>query len=412
METVELVVPPGRVQRRNLPESAALHDPPGAQWDPFGGPANPVAAESRDWLSFLNRMSRRSVPEGGTTLSGWMHGSFSELVRHLERDTALMAVTGRWKPGPLDDIGRISGLEPGDVSFVRHMSAAGMQEPVVFGLAAWADLPPEDRDPAFPSLVATDLGSVLFVYDAVPFFLPATVAPALLASDPPDDGLLDNVRLPFPSVLVFFDEVPLDDLGDSPVEMDFVGVGKDEVTDIGLVGAVLFAGPDGTGLSRHAQLITVSTHVHRGFRGVQHHNSVWPRSRYAHAVANLAALLTWGDWQAPRPVPPQFQGSPGSREWRKSFKKSAVRKAERHGGLADVRVLDYDPRKHAARNEHGDPLSPGRASPRTHWRRGHWRRTWRGSDADGTRHTVVNWIPPKVVNPGKGSSGTKVYRIG
>ena len=53
--------------------------------------------------------------------------------------------------------------------------------------------------------------SALLLSDAVPFFVPSTIVAALMTSEPPDDTLASNIRLPFESVLVFFDATPLGD---------------------------------------------------------------------------------------------------------------------------------------------------------------------------------------------------------
>jgi hypothetical protein len=58
----------------------------------------------------------------------------------------------------------------------------------------------------------------LILLEAVPFMVPPAVAGQVLTSDPPDGELARRVRLPFPAVLVFFDQIALTELDDTSLE--------------------------------------------------------------------------------------------------------------------------------------------------------------------------------------------------
>jgi hypothetical protein len=101
---------------------------------------------------------------------------------------------------------------------------------------------------------------------------------------------------------------------------------------------------------------------------------------------NLAALCTWGAWSAPPPVPRQLEGDEGSRPWRRSLSRSAVRKAMVRGAVIGVHVVDVAALGSAA--DQKATTGSGR-TVRAHWRRGYWNSV-RVATRDGEGHIIGN----------------------
>ena len=269
-------------------------------------------------------------------------------------------------------------------------------------------------------------GAGLRVYDAPLYWIPGSSAAACLTSEPPDPELLARIELPFPSVLVGFAEpVAITDVEDDG-EYLVVGGQRRERTVEGagrFIEAVwLTSGPGGRGLG---PVVVWFLQYGTGVEGASTAASVgmWSRSAFPAVVPNLAALLCWERWEEP-PAVPDAVGEEGSREWRKSLKHSAVKRAAQRGVLHGVRVLSVpSPLKLP---EVGVGTSSGRRLPIEHWRRGHWtsvRVVTRDAQgriigrSDGEKdvdwHYEGRWVRPVLVNRGgPPDRGAKVYRLG
>lgn len=265
---------------------------------------------------------------------------------------------------------------------------------------------------------------------AVPFWLPPSQASSFLASDALTQADLDDLRLPYPAVLVApSDPVRLEPtvepnaqlysrlfqldagvrrLGSKPKALwptlsDFdVAVlsrptGREELLAVrgADVEAVLLLGDD-TG--RLADTFAWCLAI-RGRAAAPVIRLILParRSRCAYAaeIGNLAAVAAWADWHAteePDMIPRQRgQLAP------------AMRAAAARGAGSGVRVLDLRSTGGGVRSETvtGKSVAP-------HLRRGHWRR-----QHYGPRNTLVRRvrIGPVLVNAGAGELLPQIYRL-
>lgn len=116
----------------------------------------------------------------------------------------------------------------------------------------------------------------------------------------------------------------------------------------------------------------------------------------------LAAVISWGTWEAPvrLEVPP-----PG--QIRKAARRSSFKKAERAGAAAGVKILRL--REPSLELQTG--VTSGGRPVATHWRRGHWRRVRVGKRTDW--HYERRRIPGRIINPGQDPVGdqVRVYRL-
>lgn len=404
-----------------------------AQWDAFGSPVNKTASRDPDWIRFLQASDIAGIgAPGPITYQEWIGpaGRWQELLRRCDEWEARVEAAGRFDPFsmPLDPV----RLVPGDIALLRWTTAGGVVAACAPALSSWEQLPARDRDPDLPTLVASDIGGAYRAVDATPFFLPGTWPPAMLASEPPDEQTLTQVRLPFGACMCFFDEVPITGL--LPVDEGtgrlptLVALGHQEIppTEVGLLAVTVFAPPGGVGLEPWFYL-SLSVVADDGTTTEKGHMGSWGLMRHSvlgHLGQNLAALLTWGSWDDPVGMPGRLDGlDRGSRPWRRALKTGAVRRAEVKGALDDVRIVELG---RLATDSPADGPGAGRTVT-THMRRGHWRRTRvavrddhgdpigpvRGDDAvEGeTFEYEPRWIPPTLVNPDAGASADQVYRF-
>ena len=278
-------------------------------------------------------------------------------------------------------------------------------------------------------------GAEHWLLNATPYLLPGRLGAELVTSEPPDPELVTRIRLPYETVLVFFDELDLDHLGFLEITATWTAQTDDEPVTVPVgpptrtvLGVVLAANPDGH-LLPWVQWIIAEHHPGRG-TAIGPITGIWQRSEYAGVIANIAAVCTWGEWSEPLPLPAPVTGDENSREWRRSLERSGARRAIQRGALSDVRVLYLDP---AAQPEPaGDPTaahpSAGTRHVRTHWRSGHWQR-YRVATRDaagtiiGTRfgeqgtdwHYEGRWVRPTLVKaapkPDPTTPATKIYVI-
>jgi hypothetical protein len=273
------------------------------------------------------------------------------------------------------------------------------------------------------------------LYGATPYFLPASAAYGIMASQPPEAELLAELRLPYPAVAVFFAaefDVPAELQGgeevlrtreragptleevlagkrpwanQAPAHIRFPTLSAVRGHDTAVAGVVLTATEDGNlddlvlfvlskPRPRDARFSVVEGQLHR--------------CRLRPLVENLAAAVAWGDWQ-----PPvggfELPADAGSSEFRRAINRGVFRRQEPRGVFGGVRVLDA-PKMFRRLADDDVQGAAGHRSPATHLRRGHWRRQ-RVGPRDSWRYEP-RFIAPVVVNPGAGRSDeVKVYRL-
>ena len=300
------------------------------------------------------------------------------------------------------------GLTAGDAVHLRWL--AGSLGPACRDLIARRD--PTERMGGVAQLLMS-----ASVHNAELHWLTAPVTEALLDSDPPPGDADNDIRLPYRRCTVTFPPVHLDGIeqGDLPVaSSDDTGVTTTLAGRIrfqALVGVTFAARPDGT-VDNQVLWLTSATPNPDDTPEPFEQWSLIPgridRSALGPFARNVAALLSWGAWADPPPLPPQVQGEPGTRAWAKTIRGSAARKAVARGAGTGVHTIATQP--------HQPPTGPAadpaakRRSPRPHIRRGHWRRI-----AHGPGRTLRRWAwnPPTVVAAGTGSFDTRirVYRL-
>ena len=382
---------------------------PRTVWSAIGTPMIDPDGTSDGAVRLTLRSSLTRVSTRHATVRELIDTAADEVQRHDDRDLAIMraigSVTRRTQPW--------TGLRPdslvqlGVLLLDRRVATAAQ-------LLVRAN---ETGDDGPIARAMEQLGSALFLSDAVPFFVPSTIAAALMTSDPPDDALTSNIRLPFESVFVFFDAIPLGDLEFDGTIGDVNGATIDP-SSASLVGAVVHAGPAGAGLDPvvHWALTSPTGDTH----GVVLVAGVWQVSARPAVIANLAALCTWGEWYPPPPAPAQLEGEPDTRTWRRSLQRSAVRKAIGRGAVIGVHVVDVVAlNASSARSE----SPPAGRSVRMHWRRGHGNSVRVAThDEEGNIvgdrlgvqgvdwHYEGRWIHPVVVH-GSASDIVTVYAV-
>ena len=346
-------------------------------------------------LAALRRSSR---------LGGLSDDAVQQALACLAKDEQLRAASGRWTPGRPDP----ETFVPGDVAAVR----AGAGKPIL--ISGWRLLDGqgrmriqlERRDLLQRPLKALDLVELT---SAVPYFLPTSAALGVLASHPPDQQLQQQLRLPFPRVLVLFgNDLELDPhVYRWPADYPYQQLPRHSIThqliDRGgyVSGMVLLAdqharlrddllwivaaNPDPT-LPAPAHLDRVRG-VIRGWRSA---------ATLGPLVMNVAAAVAWGAWQPPT-TPLPLPEDPTSRAWRKAVRRGVFRRREPRGDAVSVHVLDLGRapvQRHGAAPEQTTSM-PSRHAPIPHLRGGHFRRVRVGPRHDW--HYEVRWIAPTLV---------------
>jgi hypothetical protein len=369
----------------------------------------------------------RHADEAVTALAadGWRRvtGAVDTMASRVLRDVAIAHASGRWYPGRPDPTSYV----PGDVVALRAFA-------VTSDFEAFDRLRTILGDPRTGQEAQTEaalrtllvLQDLQSLYEAVPFFLEATVAAGILASRPPGTDVLSELHLPYPHIAVFlgrvFDLPP--ELFDWPEEWDRTqdpgGRDRHRRTTLGdlrtlgggIEGAVLAEAPGG-GLSDEV-LWLVSTNPDPDLPSVVRQDRLralmygrLSSSHLAHVATNLAATVCWGEWQEARHL--DLPDEPRSRSWRKAVRRGEFRRHEPRGGAAGVRILDLGRSPIVRRTVPGvPPDSPTRAAPVTHLRRAHWRLQPVGTGRSERRLVRVQ---ATVVNPGSTPLSPVVYRI-
>lgn len=373
----------------------------------------------------------------GMTMSGMPRTWFTNPRAQYERFSAMAAQDlararrGTWPKLP-------SRILPGDWPAIRSSSlgVAGKTSTVeLFGrvldeveqCGANGQTPDAEMEWRLRTLVE-QLAKADFVNRAVPFYLDSADAVAVTGAYAPDADVRDLIRLPYPEVAVFFASpmriAPdsgwwstslLDDLidYDNGIAQEYAshgvvpdtrylrdpeaGLTEWELLAVGgcdIIGVIVEAAPDATG--------TYLPHVRDDVMWIaspldrrhQHHGVAaryvgsLPTSKLAPVVANLLAAVSWGDWECPTPDPDL--PAPGTPARRKAAKTSSFQRKAADGSLDGVHRIRLGTRRS------GGTGGDGGRSVRTHWRRGHFRRTRVG--------TRLNWrydlrfIAPTIVN--------------
>lgn len=238
---------------------------------------------------------------------------------------------------------------------------------------------------------------------------------ALLESDAPPAEAVPDIRLPFRTVTVTWapllldhvtDAAPVAAYDDNTARIDLNG----SLQVHALVGVTMRSRPDNT-IDPHVVWLTAADTQ----GGSDDPFDRWalipgdlPAAVLGPLALNVAALLSWGAWADPPPLPPQVTADPGTREWAKQLRKSASRKAVAAGAGTGVRAITIHPDTPAGTNT---DTGGHRKGPRPHIRRGHWRRVASGP---GRQVRTWRWLAPTIVaahNPGGVDRRLRVYRV-
>lgn len=368
-----------------------------------------------------------------------------EFAQTAYTDSVFLNRSGRWNPGTPDPTTYV----PGDVRAVRAIIGGSVIREYAAAQHAWTTAPAGDEKDSLLRNSITGSLTAEMLYDAVPFFLDADTADGLAHSERPPDDALATLRLPYPTVMVFFgaefalpDQLVLpegtsagiDKALQRPWNPDFPFAMEIDAAVAyrggSVTGLVFAAGPDGIGLSdEFLWLLSAEpdpnqpppAHLDRQ-RGVV--NSRLQHCLLADTVLNFAASVAWLDWRAPNTT--DIPDPSDNKAWRKFARTSQFRKNEPRGAYAGVHVINIDSAPAKPAGPTGDDTDR-RTSPTTHLRRGHWRSVrvatraadgtiignTRNADGEGVDwHYEGRWIPPSIVNPTAGSSPRQaVYRL-
>lgn len=353
--------------------------------------------DTLDGLNSVANLAARSVtPRAASALRADARRDWDDLAAAFPR---------RWGSGWQPP----AALRPADILAMRSLAASG---DVGFPGAPVPE-PGEERLFRHHGMLAAA------ALDATPFWLPGRVGWGLARTDPPDlaEGL--EIRLPAPTVTVWFEswlrfDDPDEGLSPGMVElwaewqtpegrfslptaapwtvnsaMPFSAAGT-PVLELALVGVTLFADDDGRPLDVAGWIVAAHTEGQRigwsymtrlGRPSDAFHRPLW---------ASLCGVVAWGVWDTADLVEP-----PKNKARRRRLTAAGVDLSR----LGPVRVL---PARRAAEPDDGSTgvrLGSSHASPTTHLRRGHWHRVRHGP---GRAETRMAWYPPTVVNPDGG----------
>lgn len=343
------------------------------------------------------------IPE---TLEGWQrlrrviherpHRSASDLLAQARYE---LRVVDQWRHGrwPHTPFGREPDppYVPGDVLELRSLAAA--------------------LDVGEPPYPGGALSAV--VLDGVPLWLDAGVDQGVICSHPPTPEQRQRIRLPWPETVVWLASAPrvgIRDLlppeirqlvwqrlrpgmrahlAEIPYELTNVRV-LAEATTVRLVGI-------GLPSTRHSKPESWVAWVLR-VRGIDQSERSRPLTLIVPGWRGLStwwelldcatAIAAWGDWRA--------EGTKRSDRGGHRADLRALAKSPDLMALGPVRTLDM---RRTQTHETRTGTGTVRGSPRTHLRRGHWRRQRVGHGEQW--HYEDRWIPPTVVAPTGPESG-------
>jgi len=328
-------------------------------------------------------------------LTGWSNldlPAFRARVERLGRRLEALAEVAQATPS------RSDRYHPGDAAKVVTTHVGSLYQGLVRS-TSHGTIGSEKRSVVYNIAAQLELAA-----HAVPFWMPPAAGVALAASYPPEAGLVDRIRLPYPAVLVLFG-APLH-FGPAAHWQTSSTDGRRHwsvLHDEGgtLHGVVLLADDEGLvrdialyllglGVAADATRTLVAGQLRQGaFSGV---------------VRNAASIVSWGAWKAPDPSGIlDLDESPAA--VRDQVRRGAYRRRAATGAALGAHVIDL------GRNAvpHDVTASPGTSAVATHLRRGHWRRVRVGPRADW--HYGGRWIAPTVVNAAAGDAPDVLYRL-
>lgn len=385
---------------------------------PFGFPI----VVDEDGIAEIGLLGRHVPRATGGTLA---------LVRQKAlRDIALGKASGRWRIGQPDPV----ALVPGDVPMLRALAVSNRLRMLTetLGLLERAERLPvvnlehQENFRASRHMLDIWVNDALRLQEAVPFFVPAGTAVALMESEAPDVEVFAHLRLPFPAVLVIFSAELMFSSADLLTKeaglvmpdrvTELVGRGTsntllNEIVQRGgaVTGAVFFSGPDGIGLAD--EVLWVLSGEPEASNPLDRPRDFFAGSlitaTLAPAIANLAAAVAWASWIEPD-AGLDLPDDPQSREWNRAINRGQFRRAEPRGAAAGVHILDL--KRTTQNTSTSDEPSSGTAKLTGHLRRGHWKRV-RVGPRDGW-HYEGRWIAPVIVNPDNfDSEALRIYRM-
>ncbi|HVT77931.1 MAG TPA: hypothetical protein VHD87_12935 [Acidimicrobiales bacterium] len=266
------------------------------------------------------------------------------------------------------------------------------------------------------------------LFGAVPHFLDSAAAAALVEAEDPDDELIDNLRLPYEHVLLFFDRpVALQERLAAISEPSPFALVREiddsrseaSLADTQVQAVIISAGPGGVGIDDTVVWLVCAPAEHTGGRARYAIGEGSLRTATgASAVRSLAAAVAYADWKAPQP--PADGPVPGTKEFYKALRHNKVRRAEEQGAYAGVHVIDLG----RTVTRHGVDANTTGRTVAPHLRRGHWRsvriatRDETGAiigDRSGVQgrdwHYEGRFVAPTVVNLAHGAPRSVAYRV-
>ncbi len=318
--------------------------------------------------------------------------SFRARVEKLGRRLQALAEVAHATPS------RSGRYHPGDAAKVVTSHSRSLYE----GLqAATSPATVRSQDPKVLGNIAAQLE---LTARAVPFWMPPAAGAALAASHPPEAGLVERIRLPYPTVLVLFG-APLH-FGPASHWQTSSTHGQRSwavLHDEGgaLHGVVLLANTEsrphdialyllGLGVAEDAPRTIIAGQLRQG--------------AFSAVVRNAASIVSWGAWEAPDPSAVlDLDASPSA--VRNQVRRGAYRRRAASGSALGAHVIDLG-RSSVSPSVTAFPSTGGMA---THLRRGHWRRVRAGPRAEW--HYEGRWIAPTVVNSATGDAPDVLYRL-
>lgn len=397
-----------------------------------GTPINddyPNAIDDLGGSEHFERVASRVQVSLGAPASAapWVAGEIDE--RRLLRLASVAEAGQRWNDRRIDERQRV----PADASAL--LATYGMH--LLGGLHA-KTLVSGDATVAFPDydtpVIARNRGLAAAISNAEPFFVGRGFATALYESRGLTDEDVTEIRLPYREVFVAFGDVigigdPDPGIGSEQMAAAeaILPVSLGQVTPAAMPlgaypaapclaiaansayveGLLLRSDADGRLCDEIGWCISIPDHTFSYSMARVVIPALRSACPMAEVVNNVAALVSWGDWEAPVKcdLPDDVTGG----EFRKATRKGSFRRAEPSGAAGGVRVLDVQQTAMRADTS----TSTGRSvSP--HARRGHWRRVRVGSRHDWAIHRSRRrvWVPPTWVNDHLGApAGARVYRI-
>ncbi|MHB1762662.1 MAG: hypothetical protein ACYCS4_07985 [Acidimicrobiales bacterium] len=275
-----------------------------------------------------------------------------------ETDERLVKAMRRWQHDPPDKL-TIADLVPMRSAAVRKSQAA---------------LPT-----AQPAQHSWEVAQIQALYGGRHYWLDAPVVATLATAEPPDQDVFDQVRLPYPVSVVWFDggvAIPSAALQADRTRWHMAYPQADSLlwdepphSELYLAGVILYA-RDGHPLPGVGWMLRTPVPPWK----LEVLPGTLSKPSAAHLAHGTAACLAWGHFRD-TPSPPDRLPSPEDRRgWDEVAKRSKWRHAVERGSLLGLRILDIQ-----SVSDHPDHHSssasnvPADRHIAPHLRRGHWR---------------------------------------